>query len=145
MKLFYVKGKMVNALPLDLVPVERPEDKVGLGILPILESIGSSSPVFPEHEEIARQMFDLLRKTTTTNNVNVSRMRVMLQASSFPQTVTGIISYDWPEYTRQQEESSQQPATGMSSLLSPLPCHYLRLVESFLLRLDKYDVSPHYS
>ena len=124
MKLNFAKGKLQNALPLDLVPAERPEDRVGLGVLPILESIGSASPVFPEHDDIAEQLSNLLRKTAPTNNVNVARMRVMLQTASFSQTPTGPITYEWPEYVRQLGESSQSSqATGMSSLISLHPDH----------------------
>ena len=124
LKLFFTKGKLVNALPLDLVPAERQEDRVGLGVLPLLESIGSSSPAFPAHEDIAEQLANLLRKTNPPNNVNVARIRVMLQASSFPQTTTSSITYEWPEFTRQQSGSSQpEPVTGMSSLFFLSPCH----------------------
>ena len=47
MKLWHANGRPQNALPVDLMPRERLEDKVGLGILPLLESVGVGCLSFP--------------------------------------------------------------------------------------------------
>ena len=53
MKLWLSKGKIQNGFPLDLLPVEQESDRVGLGHLPLLECIGSSTAVLPKHEDVA--------------------------------------------------------------------------------------------
>ena len=50
LKLHSVRGKLQNALPLELMPTEQLDNGVGLGIFPLLESIGSRSTKFPEHD-----------------------------------------------------------------------------------------------
>ena len=36
MKPYFFKGKYQNALPIDLIPAEQPDDRIGLGVLPLL-------------------------------------------------------------------------------------------------------------
>ena len=49
LKLGWARGRPVNGCPLGLIPSERQEDRVGLGVLPLIESIGSTDPKLPEH------------------------------------------------------------------------------------------------
>ena len=70
LKLGWAKGKPLNGYLVDLMPHEREEDKVGLGVLPLLETIGSSNPSLPNHEDLEEQLCLLLRAVVATNNVN---------------------------------------------------------------------------
>ena len=97
LKLGFLRGKPQNGCIVDFMPAERPEDKVGLGVLPLLEAIGSTSPCLPEHEDVEEQLCLLLRKIVATNNVNKQRLESLLVPGSFPSSSTGIIRFMWPE------------------------------------------------
>ena len=131
MKLGVNKGVHQNGLLLTLSPSEDPEDKVGMGHYPILESIGSTAPVFPDPDDVAKQLNRMLRNNHATNNVNGSRLKTILQADTLPSSVTGQIRFEWPEYTgnRPMTTATQRNATGyllsifqisMSECKSPL-------------------------
>ena len=108
MKLMFLKGKWQNALPIDLLPREEAGDKVGLGHLPLLESIGSRNPVFPEHDKVAKELSLFLRGTTGTNNMNMARLQSFLESGTFPVSVTGLINFDWPAYEEGQAENNRR-------------------------------------
>ena len=117
MKLGLAKGKIQNGFPLDLLPVEQESDRVGLGHLPLLECIGSSTAVLPKHEDVARQLSRLMRNLNPTNNVNPSRIRSILAGETLPLNPTGSISYEWPdleivEGSPEGASSSAEPITG---------------------------------
>ena len=116
MKLWVANGKYQNGFPLDFLPVEQKEDRIGLGHLPLLECIGSTAPVLPSHDEIARQLKNFLQNLNPTNNVNIARMRSVMNGSSLPQTTTGLISYGWPDYViqgRNTPAGSEDTPTGL--------------------------------
>ena len=122
MKLHFSKGKLQNALPVDLMPTERLDDKVGLGVFPLLESVGlgMSSTKFPEHGDLGFQLSRFLRQNNPTNNVKLGRMQSLLTSNSFPLATTGTIPFEWPEYVRQataSETMGSEPNTGMSVLV----------------------------
>ena len=124
MKLGFRGGKLQNSLPLDLLPAEKADDKIGFGTLPLLESLGSVLPKFPETEDMGEQLSALLRRLHPTNNHNPTRLRSILQSSSFPTMTTGSVTYEWPEYARLE---SGHEASGQGTSHSGL---YL-LVSSF--------------
>ena len=68
LKLHSNRGKLLNALPLDLMPSEQLDDRIGLGVFPLLECIGSMNPKFPEHDLVGLELSKLLRRTSPTNN-----------------------------------------------------------------------------
>ena len=133
LKLWFSKGKLQNALPLDLIPTERPEEKVGFGTFPLLESIGNMTPKFPESDEIGEQLNRLLRGVNPTNNVNPARLRTLLQ-TTITTNPTGPISYEWPEFVRGQAEdvSRGTTATGLCLLFSSFPVRMSGEVVFFL-------------
>ena len=104
MKLACVKEKWQNALPMDLLPQEEEGNFVGLGHLPMLESVGSRHANFPEHEKISKELAMFLRATNPTNNVNPGRLQGMLQSGSFSSSVTSTIGYEWPHYVMSQDK-----------------------------------------
>ena len=116
LKLGFSKGVHTNGLLLTLMPTEDPQDKVGLGHVPLLESIGSMAPTFPDTEEVAKQLSQVLRNNHPTNNVNVSRLRGILQADSLPSATPGQVRFEWPQYqpSRQPRNTSGQQATGQA-------------------------------
>ena len=98
MKLWVAKGKFQNGFPLDFLPVEGEKESFGLGHLPLLECVGSSSPVFPKHEDVADQLSRVLRNLNSTNNTNPQKVRSLLEPGAvWPQVTTGNISYEWPD------------------------------------------------
>ena len=134
MKLHFSKGKLQNALPVDLMPAERVDDKVGLGVFPLLESIGAACPKFPDFDDLGSQLSKLLRMMHPTNNVKLGRMQSLLSSSTFPPATTGTIPFEWPEFVRgasTAEITGSAINTGMS--VSLLFCQSLRLEENTLL------------
>ena len=124
MKLSHAMGRPQNALPLNLVPMERPEDKVGLGTLPLLESVGSGLPKFPSHDDIAAELDQLLRTLHTTNNMNLGRLTNVLEEGALPTTTTGRLDYEWPEYVSAEEEPVGRSAAAASHRASGLCFHH---------------------
>ena len=112
MKLGFSRGKPQNGLPIALLPAEQKEDKVGLGHLPLVEVIGTTSPKLPSHDDLEEQLAMFLRGTNPTNNVAPSRIQALLEADSFPTTATGNISYEWPEYKGPVSTQRSTPAPG---------------------------------
>ena len=134
MKLHFSKGKLQNALPVDLMPAERVDDKVGLGVFPLLESVGAACPKFPDFDDLGSQLSKLLRMMHPTNNVKLGRMQSLLSSSTFPPATTGTIPFEWPEFARgasTAEITGSAINTGMS--VSLLFCQSLRLEENTLL------------
>ena len=117
LKLHCNRGKLQNGLPMDLMPSEQLDDKVGLGVFPLLESIGSMTPKFPEHDLVGVELSKLLRQTNPTNNVKPGRLNSLLQSASFPLTLTGTISFEWPEFVPLTSTEERRSA-GMSSYFS---------------------------
>ena len=112
MKLGYTDNIYRNGLTLNLLPSEKPSDCAGLGHLPLLESVGASNPVFPEHEVIARELASFLRGTNPTNNVNPGRLHGIMQAGVLPSTTTGTISFEWPPFAGTEEPDTNATVTG---------------------------------
>ena len=112
MKLGYTDNVYRNGLTLDLLPTEKPSDSVGLGHLPLLESVGATNPVFPEHEAIARELTSFLCSTNPTNNVNPGRLHGIMQAGVLPTTTTGTLSFEWPDFSGTEEIDTNATVTG---------------------------------
>ena len=112
MKLAFSKGRWQNALPMDLLPQEEDDEGVGLGHLPLLESIGARNPVFPKHEMVAKELSLFLRGTNPTNNVNPQAIRGILQGGTIPSSVTGRVTYEWPLYNREEDQSTVRPSVS---------------------------------
>ena len=130
MKLWVAKGKFQNGFPMDLLPLECETDKIGLGHLPLLECVGSTTPVLPEHDDVASQLALIMRNLNPMNNMNTPKVRSLLEdeGADWPQTATGTIGYEWPEETqsRGRVTSLSSTATGLfpyvqypSLLISP--------------------------
>ena len=98
LKLWYAKGKLQNGFPVVFLPGEKVTDKVGLGVLPIIEAIGSGDPVLPGHEDLEEQLCLMLRDLTGTNNVSPQRFANIMASGSLPSSVSGLVSFLWPEY-----------------------------------------------
>ena len=116
LKLMWSKGKALNAFPLSFLPVEKETDKVGLGHLPLLELVGRVEPIFPKHDDIEEQLCAFLGNLAATNNMKLQRLSLMLSPGCLPNTVTGCITFQWPEY-RDAKNSSQPIIMGMLILL----------------------------
>ena len=114
----------MNGLEVDMLPMEQTGDKVGFGILPLIESIGCSTPVFPGHGEVGRELCDFLRGCIPTNNVHANRLPGLLQAESPPSTTTGTLSFEWPAF-----EGSTESAEARTEGL----CFYNYCVCDFLM------------
>ena len=112
MKLAFVKGRWQNAMVMELLPQEEVGDKVGLGHMPLLESIGSRNPVFPEHDKLARELAAFLRGTHATNNMNMTRLNSVFDSGVFPNTQTGPITFEWPPFQEAQGEESRRESTS---------------------------------
>ena len=100
LKLLVHQGKTWNGRPTDLLPTEQPGDKVGFGHLPLLESIGAGDAVFPDSNDLEKQLTTFLRACSTTNNVAVGRIADLY---SKPETFSATLrapssGVDWPEY-----------------------------------------------
>ena len=98
LKLGYAKGKPQNGLLVDIMPREDENDKVGLGVFPLFEAIGSSNPNLPEHDDVEEQLCLFLRAVTATNNVNKNRFLNLFDQDNFPASASGVIRYMWPEF-----------------------------------------------
>ena len=123
LKLGFRNRKLQNSLTLDLIPAEKPDDKVGLGTFPIFESVGTVSPKFPESEDVAEQLSLLLRRLPPTNNVNITRLRTLLQSPSFPTSTTGTVAYEWPEFVRGEAlDSAASRGAAVSGLCLFILC-----------------------
>ena len=118
MKLYHAGGRLQNALPVDLLPQEKPDDKIGLGIFPLLESVGSGTTKFPTHDAIAVELNNLLRRQHPTNNVNLGRLNHMLQDDVLPSSTTGTVRFDWPEFV--PEEAGAEARAGGPQRVSGL-------------------------
>ena len=115
LKLGYQNGQFQNGLLMGLSPTEDPQDKVGMGHYPILEIIGSSAPVFPNPEDVAKQLAVIMRMNHPTNNVNLSRLRGILASETLPSATTGNLRFDWPAYTLTRPErtnTTERNASG---------------------------------
>ena len=115
LKLHSVRGKLQNALPLELMPTEQLDDGVGQGIFPLLESIGSRSTKFPEHDSLGTELSKLLRQVNLTKYGKPGRMQSLIQSANFPLTLTGTINFEWPEFA--SSSAHEERSNGMSSLL----------------------------
>ena len=101
------------------LPSERENDKVGMGVLPIIEAIGSGNPVLPEHEDMEEQLCLLLREVTGTNNASPVRFANIMTSGNLPSSVSGLVGYQWPEYRGPLASGSQtRNVSGLLSLLS---------------------------
>ena len=67
-KLGRVGNRLLNGLVIPLFCKKDPSCKIGVGSIPILESIGPDSVVFPDFEEIRKEVFAFFRDVRTTNN-----------------------------------------------------------------------------
>ena len=94
--------------------MEEEREGVGMGTLPLIESVGSSAPNFPDSEELADQLSRLMRQLNATNNVNTGRFRTLMQGDTFPQGTSGKLVFEWPEFRPAENfrESSRQPNTN---------------------------------
>ena len=99
-KLHNLQGKLWNACPVDLLPVEQPGDQLGLGHLPLVEVIGGGQVVFPDPDLFEQESISLMRNLNYTNNAAMGRILGLYDtATTFttapraPNTV-----YEWPEY-----------------------------------------------
>ena len=118
MKLSLVNGKYQVGFPMDFLPVEQEGDRVGLGHLPLIECIGSGVPVLPKQADIATQLKNLLGNLQPTNNVNPQRFRSLMSGQALPQTTTGSISYEWPDYVTTVMDDVEDTPTGLSVLFT---------------------------
>ena len=118
MKLGLLRGKLCNGLGLAMMPMEDPQDKVGLGVYPLLECVGTASPVLPEHEDVARQLCKLLRCNQPCNNVNPARLKGIFESGALPATTTTQVVFEWPEYVEVGGQASSRNVTGMTMFLS---------------------------
>ena len=116
LKLGYANGKPVNFALADFMPNESENDRVGLGVFPLLEAIGSFNPNLPEHEEVEEQLCLFLRAVVSTNNVNKQRFRSLLAPENFPASTTGVIRFMWPEFRGPLARTSGGQAGSMSGL-----------------------------
>jgi hypothetical protein len=99
LKLFKSGNKWTNGHPIKLLPTEGPRDKIGLGVLPLIEIIGAGRPNFPDHNKVEAEMVTFLRATVGTNNTALSKIEGLLtSADSFPKSASGTVLRDWPEY-----------------------------------------------
>ena len=99
LKLFKSGNKWTNGHPIKLLPTEGPRDKIGLGVLPLIEIIGAGRPNFPDHNKVEAEMVTFLRATVGTNNTALSKIEGLLtSADSFPKSASGTVPRDWPEY-----------------------------------------------
>ena len=55
---------------MDLLHQKEVGDRVGLGLMPLLESIGSRNPVCPEQEKVDRVLATFLRGAHATKKIN---------------------------------------------------------------------------
>ena len=69
LKLRVTNNKPQNSFPVAFLPTEGANDKVGFGHLPLVETVGSTSPKLPETEDLEEQLCRFLRDMTPTNNV----------------------------------------------------------------------------
>jgi hypothetical protein len=99
-RLFSRQGKLWNAHPIDLLPVELPEDKLGLGHLPLVEAIGAGLVVFPDADKFEEESVAILRNVSYTNNVSVERLPGLYdKADTFTTAPRApAVCYEWPEY-----------------------------------------------
>ena len=116
MKLWFAKGCKQNGLPLDLLASEQPEDGVGYGHLPLLESVSTGTPKFPAHDDLGEELFQMLSRNNPTNNVNATRLRMILDTGSFPNTATGTIQYEWPEFVRDRQREEPQERENVNGM-----------------------------
>ena len=115
LKLYKKNNKNTNGHPLILLPMEGPEDRLGLGHLPLLEVVGAARPVFPQHDDIEEELTLFLRATIGTNNTTLPRLEgLFATAESFPKFASGTIHRDWPEYrgALQEEHLAVETASG---------------------------------
>ena len=99
-KLHSLQGKLWNACPLSLLPVEQPEDKLGLGHLPLVEVIGGGQVVFPDPDLFEQESVTLLRNVAYTNNAAMGRIQGLYDTATTFTTAPRApnTSYEWPEY-----------------------------------------------
>ena len=116
MKLSLVNGKYQVGFPMDFLPVEQEVDRVGLGHLPLIECVGSGAPVLPKQSDITTQLKNLLGNLQPTNNVNPQRFRSLMSGQALPQTTTGSISYEWPDYVVTVTNEAKETPTCLSDL-----------------------------
>ena len=98
MKLWFSRGIPQNGFPIVFLPTERSSDKVGLGHLPLFETVGSTDPHMPEHNEVEEELCSFLRDVAPTNNVAPDRLASMIEPDNFPARASGHISFWWPEF-----------------------------------------------
>ena len=98
MKLWFSRGIPQNGFPVVFLPSERASDKVGLGHLPLFETVGNTDPHLPEHNEVEEELCSFLRDVAPTNNVAPDRLVSMIEPDSFPSRASGHISFWWPEF-----------------------------------------------
>ena len=113
LKLWWFKGTLRNGYPSLLLPSEGRDDKVGLGVLPLIESIGAMDPMLPEHDDLEKQLCLLMCKVTGTNNVNIQRWANLTSEGNFPPSVTGVIQFSWPEYRGPLSQGGSRNASGL--------------------------------
>ena len=102
-------------MTMGLMPTEDPMDKVGLGHYPLLECIGSVRPVFPDSDNLAKQLTKMLRSNLPTNNVNLTKLRGIFEAGELPTSTTGQLPFEWPTIvstTQPSTHAEQHIATG---------------------------------
>ena len=116
MKLMFVRGKLQNGFPLDLLPVEKADDRFGFGHLPMLEAIGSRDPKLPEHEDLEEQLCLFMRKVSGTNKVSPQRLESMLMSENFPSSVTGNVAFMWPEFRGPVEDGQTNVARNVTGV-----------------------------
>ena len=107
MKLGFARGKYQNGTLLDLLPAEEVSHGVGFGTFPLLETIGSAEPTFPESSDVAAELFAFLRGMSANNNMNPARLHNVFAAGTLAATPTGVITYEWPEYVARSETESR--------------------------------------
>ena len=99
MKLLAIGGRSWNARPVDLLPRETESDRVGMGHLPLIESIGSGSYTLPDRDLMEQEVTQLLRAINPTNNVSIARLADLYDnPATFSSSLTGSVSHQWPEY-----------------------------------------------
>ena len=99
MKLLTIGGRSWNAKPVDFLPTEKDTDCVGVGHLPLLESIGDGNPVFPDVNKVEEEVSTFLGGVYPTNNVSVARILDLYESpATFSSSMTGSVSHRWPEY-----------------------------------------------
>ena len=98
-KLLQQGNRSFLSLPIPLAPTEPTGERLGLGHLPLLESVGVGQVNFPITDDIEESTVTFLCAVHPTCNVAPARLLGLLAtAETLDSTPLGSISHEWPEY-----------------------------------------------